>query len=91
MKRYPAAVSLLFAVLGCCGPTFTDLGNGVGVPSESIDKYAASHGISREEARAQMRVDSDTKRIQEHAEKYGLAYEQAQQQLQHAGQVDLDR
>jgi hypothetical protein len=38
-------------ISGCGGPTFTDLGNGVGVPSESIESHAQASGISRDEAR----------------------------------------
>lgn len=41
---------LLLALIGCAGPNFTHLGNGVGVPSESIDAYAEENQVSREEA-----------------------------------------
>jgi hypothetical protein len=52
-----ARLALLIAVaffMGCSGPMFTHLGNGVGVPSESIDNYAKANGISRDEARQKM-------------------------------------
>lgn len=51
-----ARLALLIAVafLGCSGPRFTNLGNGVGVPSESIDNYAKANGLSRDEARQKM-------------------------------------
>jgi len=87
MKRYPVSVLFLVGVLGCGGHVFTNLGNGVGVPSESIAEYAARHGVTGAEARAQMRIESDRERIREHAEKYGLSLEEAQRQLQHGLEV----
>ena len=53
------AVALIF---GCSGPTFTNLGNGVGVPTESIDSYARAKGVSRNEARQRMLDESNQKR-----------------------------
>ncbi len=50
---------------GCSGPTFTNLGNGVGVPTESIDNYATANGISRDEARQRMLEESNRNRQQE--------------------------
>ncbi len=75
---------LLVVVAGCAGPTFTNLGNGVGVPAESIEKYATEHGVTRAEARSQLRKQSDDNRIQEHAAKYGISEEQAKRQIEHA-------
>lgn len=49
-------------IVGCSGPTFTNLGNGVGVPTESIDSYAKANGISRDEARQQMLEQSNEQR-----------------------------
>ena len=50
---------LWVVVAGCAGPTFTNLGNGVGVPAESIEKCATEHGVTRAEARSQLRKQSD--------------------------------
>ena len=44
-------------ISGCSGPTFTNLGNGACVPTESIDNYAKAHGVSRAEAKKQMLAD----------------------------------
>jgi hypothetical protein len=85
------AVVVMAAMLGCTAPTFTDLGNGVGVPVESIDEYARSRGVSRAQARAQMRAESDAERLRKHAEKYGVSVEEARRQLEHAGSVDSDQ
>ena len=41
-------------IASCSGPTFTNLGNGTGVPTEDIAKYADDHGISFEDARKEM-------------------------------------
>ena len=79
-------VSFAMVVLGGCrGPTFIDLGNGVGVPSESIDNYASAKGITRAEARVRLRVESDQQRIADHAKKYEISHEEAKKQLEHAG------
>jgi len=48
-------------ICGCSGPTFTDLGNGVGVPTGSIEEYANENGIERNEARKQMLDESNEK------------------------------
>ena len=77
-------VLLLVVVAGCAGPTFTNLGNGVAVPAESIETYATEHGVTRAEARSQLRRQSDDNRIKEHAAKYGITEEQAKRQLEHA-------
>ncbi len=58
-------LTLLIAVafiFGCSGPTFTNLGNGVGVPTESIDSYAKGNGISRDEAKQRVLEESNQKR-----------------------------
>ena len=81
--RYLCVV-LLGIVVGCGGPAFTNLGNGVGVPFESIDKYASEHGVTRAEARAQLRIESDNRRANDHAVKYGISNEEAKRQLEHA-------
>ena len=55
MHNLHATFFLLTAMCcGCAGPNFTDLGNGTGVPTESIDRHAADQGISREEAKKQI-------------------------------------
>ncbi len=61
---------------GCSGRTFTNLGNGAGVPSASINKYAAENGLTRDQARTQMRQDADQQRISEHAERCGITPEE---------------
>lgn len=75
---------LLTAVLGCSGRTFTNLGNGVGVPSESIDNYAKEHGVTPAQARAHFRSESDAQRIKDQATKFGISEEEAKRQLEHA-------
>ena len=75
----------LLSLVGCAGPTFADLGNGVAVPSQSIDEHAAANGLTRAQARMQMRRDSDDQRIADHAEKYGVSREEAEEQLGNAG------
>ena len=50
------------SIFGCTGPTFTNLGNGVGVPTESIDSYAKANGISRDDAKKRMLDESNQKR-----------------------------
>lgn len=74
----------MIILAGCCGPTFTNLGNNVGVPTESIEDYAAAHGITRGEAIARMRAEADQRRIESHAEEHGISLEEAQKQLGHA-------
>jgi hypothetical protein len=56
---------ICFAVVvicGCSGPTFTNLGNGIGVPTGSIEEYAESNGISRDEARQRMLEESNERK-----------------------------
>ena len=77
-------VALFALALGCNGPTFSDLGNGVGVPTESINAYAVEHGITRADARNRLRADSDARRIKEHATKYGISEDEARRQLETA-------
>ena len=77
-------VVLFGIVVGCGGPTFTNLGNGVAVPFESIDKYASEHGVTHAEARAQLRIETDNRRINDHAAKHGISEEEAKRQLEHA-------
>ncbi len=101
MKHWFVASILFASVLGCNGRTFknvglgrdrtfTNIGNGVGIPAESIEDYARAHGVSRGEARVQMRAQSDERRITEHAKKYGLTMEQAMKQLKFSGEVQDD-
>ena len=59
--------SFFVVSVGCGGPTFTNLGNGVGVPVETIERYAAEHGVSRAEARTQLRIQSEKRRSKEQA------------------------
>lgn len=48
---------------GCGGPVFTNLGNGVGVPTGAIDDYANANGISRDAAQNRMLEESNQKRL----------------------------
>jgi hypothetical protein len=75
---------LLAIVAGCARPTFTNLGNGVAVPVESIKNYATEHGVSHAAAAAQLRIESDDRRIKEHAAKFGITVEEAERQIEHA-------
>lgn len=54
-------VAIVF-ISGCGGATFTNLGNGVGVPTGAIDDYAEEYGISRDEAQKRMLAESNQKR-----------------------------
>lgn len=55
-------------VVGCGGPNFTNLGNGVAVPIESVDRYVIEHGVTRTEARARLRAELDQRRNQRQAD-----------------------
>ena len=84
----------LFATLvlvGCGGRVFTNLGNDVAVPSETIDALTRERGITRAEARALLREESDKQRIAEHAETYGVSLDEAKEQLEHAGKQRQQR
>ena len=72
---FVSIAALLLA--GCANRTFTDLGGGVGVPSESIDRYAETHGLSHEEARAAMREQLGQPGDTAYAEDYGVSIEPA--------------
>ena len=61
--------SFFVVSVGCGGPTFTNLGNGVGVPVETIERYAAEHGVSRAEARTQLRIQSEKRRSKSRPER----------------------
>ncbi len=51
MRSLFLVTSILAVSLGCGGPTFTNIGNGVGVPSDHIDKVADENNITRDEAK----------------------------------------
>ena len=87
--RYLCVV-LFGIVVGCGGPTFTNLGNGVAVPLESIDEYASEHGVTRAEARVQLRIATDNRKTNDHAAKYGISDEEAKRQLEHAANQNGD-
>ena len=84
MSRLTLMFLAMILLVGCAGRTFTDLGNGVGVPSGSIADYAEAHGLTHAEARTRMRDESDQQRIGEHAEKYGVSEDEAKEQIEHA-------
>ena len=52
----------LLVICGCGGRYFTNLGNGVGVPTADIQDYAKANRISREEARKRMLEESNQKK-----------------------------
>ncbi len=85
MSRSTLMSFAMIFLVGCGGPTFTNLGNGVGVPSEAIADYATANGLTHDVARARMRVESDQRRIVEHAKEYGISNEEAKEHLEHAG------
>ena len=84
MSRLALLSFAMVLLVGCAGRTFTDLGNGVAVPSRSISDYAEANGLTHVEARARMRAESDRRRIAEHAEKYGVSTAEAKEQIEHA-------
>ncbi len=86
MSRVVLITFVMIVFGGCGGPSFTNLGNGVAVPPETIGEYAELRGITRAEARARMREESDKQRISDHAKKYGVPLEEAKEQLEHTGQ-----
>lgn len=59
MRIYGLVLCLLLG--GCSSRTFTDLGNGTGVPTESLAKYAEEHGLSRDEARKAMMAEMEAR------------------------------
>jgi hypothetical protein len=75
-------VTLVFA--SCGGPVFTNLGNGVAVPSETIDALSREKGISRAQARALLRERSEQRKIADHAEAYGISLNEAKEQIERA-------
>jgi hypothetical protein len=44
---------------------FTDVGDGLAVPSKDVDEYAAKHQVTRDEARAQIRAEFVATRTQD--------------------------
>lgn len=80
------SVLLVCAIAGCGGPTFRNVGVGrnEAVPSESIDRYASEHGITKDEATIQLRAQIEASRIEDYAAKYGITEKEAKRQLEHA-------
>lgn len=60
IRLFLSCFAIVF-ICGCGGRYFTDLGNGVGVPTASIDDYAEANGISRDEATKRMLEESNKK------------------------------
>lgn len=78
--RILISVMLLAVSGGCAGRYFTNLGNNVGVPAKTIDQYAATRGITRAEARARLRAESDAEPVQGvqgDAKKHGVCEDEA--------------
>jgi len=56
-------ICFMFALTcGCSGRYFTNLGKGVAIPTESIEEYVESNGISGDEARKRMLEESKQKK-----------------------------
>ena len=85
-------VSFMVAIVcaGCSSHRFTNLGNGVAVPSDAIPTLAREKGISPAEARQQLRRESESARVSEHAEMYGTSVDDARRQLEHARQRRIE-
>ncbi len=94
MRRSLVFIVLFSLVLGCSGPTFTNVGGGraksvgIGVTPQSIEQYARDHGVSTVEAKARIRAEAAARRIESHANKYGLTIDQAKEQLKYAGEIE---
>ena len=84
MSRLILMSFAMILFVGCGSRNFTNLGNGVAVPSGSIANYAEANGLTRDEALARMRDESEQRRIAEHADKYGVSNQEAKEQLEHA-------
>ncbi len=74
---------------GCNNRVHTHLGNGIAVPIESIDEYAAEHGVTRDEPRQRMREELGEQRIADHAQQYGISHDEARKQLEYADRKRL--
>ncbi|MFC1758929.1 hypothetical protein ACFL2H_09190 [Planctomycetota bacterium] len=61
MSRILFICSVILCISGCGGPMFTNLGNGVGVPAESIDDYAEANEMPRSEAKKRMLAEWNEK------------------------------
>ena len=85
MKRSVVVCASL--LVGCGGPTFTNLGNGVGVPVETLNEYAQEHEVTRAEARVLLKAELDARRIQEHADTHGISEDETRRQLEHASRT----
>jgi hypothetical protein len=77
-------VALFCLLVGCSRPVFTGLGNGVLVPRESIDKYAAENGLTIDQARTELRREIDANRVKDHSVKFGVTEAEAKRQLDYA-------
>ena len=86
MFRLHVYLLAMLVLVGCGGRMFTDLGNGVAVPSETIDTISRENGITHAQARSLLRTKSERKRIAEHAEEYEISFDEAKKQLEHLGQ-----
>jgi hypothetical protein len=91
MFRSYVCLLATFVFVGCSGRVFTNLGNGVAVQSEAIGALAREKGITRVQARALLREESDQQRIAEHAETYGVSLDEAKEQLEHAREYGQQR
>ena len=50
---------VLVVITGCAERMFTDLGNGTGVPAQSVKAYAREHGVTEAQARKAMLADTE--------------------------------
>ena len=84
MFRSHVCLLATLVLVGCSSRVFTNLGNGVAVPSGTIDTLSRDKGITRAQAKALLRNESDRRRITEHAETYGITFDEAKEQFEHA-------
>ena len=91
MLRSYVCLLAMFVFVGCSGRVFANLGNGVAVPSEAIDALAREKGITHAQARNLLREESEQQWIAEHAETYGVSFDEAKEQLEHARVLAAER
>lgn len=66
MRRIAIVTILSVTAIGCSEKKmFTNLGNGTGVPTESIGAYAAQHGLTRQQAKREMLIKDEERKAAE--------------------------
>lgn len=85
--EYLITLFCLTPVFGCSSssnPVFVHVGHGHAVPSEVIDFRVTESGLTREQAIEQIGAEHFERRVEEHADKYGIGFDEARQQLAYA-------